>query len=199
MTNRYRPREDVAVLLRQGATYLTVQKRLGCGQGVIAATRRHYSIPVIGHGSGYRHTPEQRAQLERQVLGLLLQGRSYRLIREETGASQPLIVRVRREARLPTPGKDYVKPARTVDEALALYSEVYGDGHVRWTGPHRGRASQLCAEGRRYNARRVVFEREQGRPPTGNVIPRCGQRWCIAGAHLTDAVMRGTARARGGR
>ncbi|WP_330339370.1 hypothetical protein [Streptomyces sp. NBC_00557] len=187
--SRYRPRQDVADLLRQGASYRQVQDEIGCCPGVIAATRKAYRIPITSNGR--RRTPEERAALEQQVLTLLLQGASYRTIREQTGASQPTIVAIRRQSGLPTPGQDYVAPSRTVDEVLALYSELgVPGGHVLWRGPVHGRCLQLCAEGHRYNARRVVFERHHGRPPRGYVTPTCGEARCIAGPHLADAALR---------
>ncbi|MFI5685864.1 hypothetical protein [Streptomyces sp. NPDC051636] len=188
--SRYRPRQDVAELLRLGASYNQIQDEIGCCPGIISATRKAFGIPVIGTGPGRRHTPEERASLEHRVIGLLLQGVSYRKIREETGASQPTIVAIRRQCGLPVPGQDYVKPARTVDEVLALYSEPHGDGHVLWRGPVSGRAMQLCAEGRRHNARRLIFERYRARPPHGYVLPACGKHRCVAGPHLADAILR---------
>ncbi|MEH0564673.1 hypothetical protein [Streptomyces scabiei] len=41
-----RVREDVAVMLRAGATYQQIHTELGVGQATIAATRKAYKIPL---------------------------------------------------------------------------------------------------------------------------------------------------------
>lgn len=190
MTDTYKPRKDIAELLRGGATYAAIRQELGVSSGAIAATRKAFSIPTMPGGPGYRPTPEVRAANEMRTLQLLLTGASYRQVEEEVGISRPTIFKIRVDAGLPAPVVDHRMSSRTVPEALALYSEAYGDGHLRWTGPCSGRAAQLSAEGRRLNVRHVTFEAHHGRPSTGYVIPRCGEDGCIAGAHLTDARQR---------
>lgn len=190
MTDTYQPREDVAQLLRGGATYASIRQTLGVSSGVIAATRKAFDIPTRPGGPGYRPTPEARAANEMRTLQLLLTGASYRQIEDEVGISRPTIFKIRVDAGLPAPVVDHRMPSRTVAETLALYTQAYGDGHLRWTGPSRGRAPQLSAEGRRLNVRRVTFEAHHGRRAVGYLIPQCGEDGCIAGAHLADTRQR---------
>lgn len=109
-------------------------------------------------------------------------------IRTLTGVGYSRIAQVRREHQLPTARPD--RPSRTVDEALALYAEPHGDGHVRWNGPMRGRAPVFEAQGRRYSAREVMFRRHHGRAQLGNICTACTVPGCIAGAHLADRIAR---------
>lgn len=125
------------------------------------------------------------------IAELLRAGLGTRAIREHTGADYSRIARVRRERKLPTP--TYRRPpTRSIDEALDLYTEAYGDGHLRWTGPTRGRTPVFESEGTRYNARVVLFHRCWHREPVGYVRTTCTQPGCIAGPHLTDNLARDT-------
>lgn len=181
-----RPRADVAELLRQGATYRQIKRRLNVSGHLIAATRRAYSIPLP---DGRRELSEQRVLLEQRVASLLLQGATYKTIGQTVGVSPPTVLRIRREWNIPAAVREPA-PGRTVEETLARYTEPYGDGHVRWSGPHSGRTPSLYAEGRRYNARHVAFRAHHGRNPAGHVQAGCPETRCMAGAHLTDDVLR---------
>ncbi|MDX5569822.1 Lsr2 family protein [Streptomyces sp. ID05-04B] len=183
-------REDVAELLRQGATYRQIIGELGVAGHVVSATRRAYGIP-LPVGPGRRRSPEDRAANEKRTIELLLGGATYQQIRDEVGITAPTIVAIRRKAGLPAPSRGRGAPApRTIADGLAANVEAHGDGHARWTGPMAGRMPQLHAEGDRFNARHVIFERHHGRPPVGYVISDCGDQACVAGAHLTDDAMR---------
>ncbi|MEU6012059.1 hypothetical protein [Streptomyces sp. NPDC047453] len=189
---RDKPREDVAEMLRQGAPYRVIEQELGASRHVITATRQAYRIP-LPKGPGYRLSSEQREVVEKQVAELLSDHASYREIREEVGISYPTIQRIRTRLGLPVGGgRDRPRP-RTVAQTFELYTEPFGEGHLRWTGPRRGRSALLFAEGRRFNARHVAFEAYRGRPPVGYVRSSCRQIPCMEGAHLVDAVLRGTA------
>ncbi|MFF9123203.1 hypothetical protein ACF09J_07875 [Streptomyces sp. NPDC014889] len=155
------------------------------------ATGQAQRILLAGRPAGERISPQERPAIVARVGKLLLAGATYERISQEVGVSPPTVGRIRGELRIPLAKRSM--PSRTVAEALALHIEPYGDGHARWTGPMTGRMPQLCAEGRRLNARRTVFERHHGRPPVGYVVSCCGDIPCMTGAHLTDAVMRGTA------
>ncbi|MGW4300387.1 hypothetical protein ACWEHT_11480 [Streptomyces sp. NPDC004646] len=121
---------------------------------------------------------------------MLLVGATCREITAKVGITAPTITKLRRAAGLP-PSQNRGRPAmRTVREALDLYCEPYGDGHVRWTGPTAGRGLVFMAEGRRSNARHVLFALHHGRPPSGYVKPTCREPGCTAGAHLADDVLR---------
>ncbi|MEV0112336.1 hypothetical protein AB0H77_03630 [Streptomyces sp. NPDC050844] len=122
------------------------------------------------------------------VVELIRAGLTTREIREQTRADYSRIARVRRDHKLPVFG--YRPPTRTVDEALALHTEHHGDGHLRWTGPTRGRTPMLFAEGTRGSARAVIFRRHWGRDPLGYIRTTCTEPGCIAGAHLADDIAR---------
>lgn len=184
-----KPRADVANLLRQGATYRTIAQQLGVSTHVVSATRKAYNIP-LPTGPGYRPKPEERLRLTERVAALLRQGATYKAIRAEVGVSQPTILRIRRASNIPLTRRA-PRPGRTISETLALYAEAYGDGHVRWTGPHAGRTPKLYAQGRCYNARHIAFRTQHGRDPVGYVLTHCPKSGCMAGPHLTDALMRG--------
>ncbi|MBP5922143.1 MULTISPECIES: hypothetical protein [Streptomyces] len=185
------PRADVAELLYQGATYDTVMRQLGVSAHVVSATRKAYKIP-LPVGPGYRYSPEDKARLEQRVAVLLLQGATYDEISAEVGLSHPTIRLIRLDWNIPKAVRP--KPSRTVAQTLALYTETYGQGHVRWTGPYSGRMPQLFAEGRSHNARRVAFTAHHGRAPVGYTLSDCREPGCMAGPHLTDEPMRSTRR-----
>ncbi|MFD9445489.1 hypothetical protein ACFWB4_42905, partial [Streptomyces sp. NPDC060001] len=124
------------------------------------------------------------------VVELIRQGLGTRAIREQTRADYNRIARLRRENKLPVPKQQ--QPTRTITETLALYTEAYGDGHLRWTGPIRGRTPMLCAEGERYNARVITFRLRWRREPDGYVRTACTEPGCIAGEHLIDDRARDT-------
>ncbi|MFD5656964.1 hypothetical protein [Streptomyces hirsutus] len=190
MTGRYIPREDVAELLRAGATYRRVREELGVGSGLIAATRRHYDIPVPKSNAGGRLTPTERPVVVARVEAMLLSGATYEQITKVVKISNPTIMRMRKELGIPPASP--MPPSRTVDEALERHLRTAEDGHARWGGPMAGRMPMLCAGGRQMNARRVLFQQHHGRPPVGYVLTVCTEPACIAGAHNADAVMRGT-------
>ncbi|WP_073946494.1 hypothetical protein [Streptomyces kebangsaanensis] len=184
----YKPREDVADMLRSGATYRQVQQQLRVANGVIAATRRAYRIPVPRRAGGGRIPAEERPAIVARIGALLLSGRTYEQVSREVGVSLPTVGRIRGELQIPK--AERVVPSRSVAEALALCIEPYGDGHARWTGSMAGRMPQLFAEGRRYNGRHAAFQAHHGRPPVGYVLASCGETPCMAGSHLTDTVLR---------
>lgn len=181
-------REDVAELLRQGVTQRQIMTDLRVSARTVTAARKAYGIPYQP-GPGFRYTPEQRAENERRAVELLKAGATYDQVSRQVGISQPTIADIRKKHKIPTPVRSGGQ-ARSKDEGLAAYLEPYGDGHTRWTGPTAGRMPQLWADGTRFNARHVVFERHHGRPPLGTVCSNCGEVACMTGAHLTDSAMR---------
>lgn len=122
------------------------------------------------------------------IVALLRTGLSTREIRDQTRADYGRIAYIRRRHQLPVP--KYRPPTRTIGEGLALHTEHHGDGHLRWTGPTRGRTPMLFAEGERYNARAVIFRRHWGRDPLGYIRTTCTEPGCIAGMHLADDIAR---------
>ncbi|MFJ3794977.1 hypothetical protein ACIPSJ_01675 [Streptomyces sp. NPDC090088] len=146
--------------------------------------------PFYTGSNGRSLSPEQRAEIERRTLVLLLNGATFQEIRDAVGITAPTIASIRRDAGLPPSGNQGGGPARTIDEALEAAIEPYGDGHARWTGPMAGRMPTLHAEGQRFNGRRLLFSRHHGRQPDGHVRADCGESACVAGAHATDTLMR---------
>ncbi|WP_435218360.1 WhiB family transcriptional regulator [Streptomyces sp. bgisy034] len=185
------PREDVAEMLRAGATQRQITEKLDVSTTVIAATRKAYAIPYQ-KGPGFRYTPEQRAEKDRRVAEMLRAGASYSEITAETGVGAPTISTIRKREGLPTAKGRNGQPARSKAEAIAANVEPYGEGHARWTGPMTGRMPQLSAEGDRFNARHEVFAAHHGRRPVGYVRTSCAEDGCIAGAHLVDDTLRDT-------
>jgi hypothetical protein len=145
----------------------------------------------VSRRNGERLRPDERPVIEGRTIALLLAGATVQRIRDEVGISAPTILRIRREAGLPVPGNGGGPKPRTIDDAIAASVEPYGDGHARWTGPTAGGGvPQLHAEGQRFNTRHLLFERHHGRPPVGYVRSSCSEQACVAGAHLTDALIR---------
>ncbi|MGW5509929.1 WhiB family transcriptional regulator [Streptomyces albogriseolus] len=157
----------------------------------VTSVQVQVQVPAARLPFGTRYTPEQRAVYERLIVEQLRAGATYSQIIERIGVTAPTIVRVRRKYGQPRSTNKPVNPnTRSVAEALAVTTEPYGDGHTRWTGPLARRSLLLHAEGRRFNARRLLFEQHHGRPPVGPVRSNCGEQQCITGAHLTDSTLR---------
>jgi uncharacterized protein YerC len=186
--------DQVAALLEAGATHELIMRRLGVSNTVIRRVRAERDIP-LPPGRAKRPRSELDA-LEAQAIAMMLAGAGTKEIYEELRLSLNTIAELRRELNLPAPRQDvWSKFRRSVDEAFARYARPADGGHLLWTGPHSGRGLDLIASGRRYNARHVAFLKHHGREPVGRVFPSdgCRVKDCIAGAHHTDAVMRGTA------
>ncbi|MFI6337816.1 hypothetical protein [Streptomyces sp. NPDC050535] len=129
---------------------------------------------------------------ESTIADLLRAGLGTREVRAQTRADYGRIARIRRRYGIPVPRQQ--PPTRSIADALALYAEPHGDGHLRWTGPTRGRTPLLLAEGERANARAVTFSRHWGRQPVGYIRTTCTAPGCLAGAHLADSLARTAAR-----
>ncbi|MFF6825028.1 hypothetical protein [Streptomyces longwoodensis] len=129
-----------------------------------------------------------RRSVRAEITTMLRAGRPYEQIRAELGVAETTIRAARRASGLP-PGRPGRRP-RTVDAALAQYSEPYGDGHVRWTGPRSGTYPQVSVGGRTSAVPTTAFRVHHRRPAEGHVTSTCGEPDCIAGAHLADRTMR---------
>ncbi|MEW2451242.1 hypothetical protein AB0896_27415 [Streptomyces parvulus] len=181
--------DQVAELLEDGATYQQIEQQLRVDRHRIRRVRAARRIP-LPPGRVKRSRAELDA-LEPKVIAMLLAGAMYKEIRKETRYSLNEIARLRRELNIPVPGRE--PTGLTIDEALTRYALPCTTGdHVVWQGPTRGRTMTLLAEGQRFNVRYLLFERAHGRPHVGYVVSNCGLIPCIAGAHLTDSIIRGT-------
>ncbi|MDX2681081.1 hypothetical protein [Streptomyces soliscabiei] len=181
------PRDDVAAMLRDGASYRQIRAELGVSHGTIAATRKHHSIPVPRPEAPTPADPRQQAALERRyprVVAMLRAGATVQQIQTTTRVSPPTIAKVRRTLGIPTLNR--TNTARTIPATITRYSQPYGDGHARWTGPYSGPQPQLWANGTFYTARREIFRLHNGRAPEGAVRTTCPEPGCIAGPHLAD-------------
>ncbi|MGW6210983.1 hypothetical protein [Streptomyces sp. NPDC055109] len=143
---------------------------------------------MTGRARGVGLTPQERAVIVPRVAELLRAGETYRSIAAEVGISVTTISHIRVDLDIPI--VPHPRRGRSIADALALYTEAYGDGHVRWTGPLVNGVQRLRADGSSFIARRVTFEAHHGRAPDGVVTVICTELRCIAGPHLADHLMR---------
>lgn len=184
------PREDVAAMLRAGATYAEIRTQLHVSDTLIHRTRLALNIPLpIGRT---RRSKAEMADLDDQAVTMLRAGATYKEIHRTLRLALNRISRLRRQHRIPVPSRKRENPRRyTVDEAFTTHTRATTEGgHLLWTGPRSGRSFDLIASGRTYNARAIAFRRHHGRDPEGQTRRTCDQPDCIAGAHLTDRRIR---------
>lgn len=180
-------RQDVADLLRAGATHDEIKQQLHVSSHTIIRTRRALDIPVPPGRA--KRTRAELAALEDQAVTMLRNGATHAEIYAATRLSPNRICDLRKAHDIPVPGLHNVWAARrlTVDQAFTRHTKPDATGeHLLWTGPRAGRGFTLTASGRTYNARAVAFEKHHGREPEGRLRRTCDQPDCIAGAHHTD-------------
>ncbi|MEU4165603.1 hypothetical protein AB0F46_01795 [Streptomyces sp. NPDC026665] len=119
-----------------------------------------------------------------RALAMLRAGALVMTVQRETRLSLNELAELRKRHQIPIPPR----ASRTFAEALALHTEAFGDGHLRWTGPWRGRSPLLYAHNGRHNARHVIFRRRYGCDPIGYVRTTCTVSGCIADDHLADDI-----------
>ncbi|MFM9473974.1 hypothetical protein [Streptomyces scabiei] len=188
-----RPREDVAAMLRAGATYRQIIARLGVRQATIAATRKAYSIPLPpGRTGRHRDTPGA-ADVDAAIATMLRAGATYTEVREQLHVSAQRISGVRLEQKIPVPAgrcPGHNGP-RTPEQTLAQYSRPAADGHTTWTGPTDGAGKPtIWNRHKALSGWRIAFLAHHGREPDGRVTVACDHPRCINGAHLTDRRLR---------
>ncbi|CBG73480.1 hypothetical protein SCAB_64771 [Streptomyces scabiei 87.22] len=186
-------REDVADMLRAGATYRQIIARLGVRQATIAATRKAYRIPLpAGRTGRHRDTPGA-ADVDAAIAAMLRAGATYTEVREQLHVSAQRISGVRLEQKIPVPAgrcPGHNGP-RTPEQTLAQYSRPAADGHTTWTGPTDGAGKPtIWTRHQALSGWRVAFLAHHGREPDGRVQVACDQPRCIAGPHLTDRRIR---------
>jgi hypothetical protein len=143
---------------------------------------------MTARARGVGLTPQERQVIVPRVAELLRLGETYDRIAADVGISVATVCHLR--AKLDIPLVPHPRRGRSLADALAMYSETYGDGHLRWTGPTMDGIQRLRADGKSFIARRVTFEAHHGRTPDGVVTVTCTEPGCIAGAHLADWPMR---------
>lgn len=189
-TRRDDVRDDVAVMLRAGATARQISRALHVSQRIVSEVRRDRGIPLPpGRSAGRAPDPT----LHDRIATLLEGGAKYDEVREETGAGTATIALVRKQRRIPLPPGRHNhsgEPARTPAQALTHYSRPAPDGHTDWTGPVQGNDTPIIWSAGRHNALRLAFRLHTGRDPEGRVMRSCNHYGCIAGAHLTDRTIR---------
>lgn len=188
--------EQIAAMLRAGATYEQIKQQLHVSSRSIRQTREAHAVPVPPR-PGIRELPpeQQRAIITARyprIVAMLQDGATAAEIKAAGAGTNTTIYKVR--AILQLPGE---RRARTLAEALALHVQPYGDGHARWTGP-TSRADgtghpHLWAHNRRHNPRAETFRAHHGRAPQGRIITTCTEAGCLAGAHLADQIIRDAA------
>ncbi|MFD9107162.1 hypothetical protein [Streptomyces bottropensis] len=187
-----KPREDVAAMLRAGATYRLIHARLGVGQATIAATRRALNIPLPPGRAGRRPGPEA-AEVDAAIAAMLRAGATYNDIREQLHVSAQRVSGVRLQHKIPVPpGRcpGHNGP-RTPEQTLAQYSRPATDGHTIWTGPTDGGGKPtIWTRSKALSGWRVAFRAHHGREPDGRVRVACDEPRCVNGAHLTDRRIR---------
>ncbi|MEY2249262.1 hypothetical protein AB8A21_41175 [Streptomyces sp. BF23-18] len=176
--------DAIAGLLRAGATYTVITEQLGVGRCRIVRVRDQYGI-TLPPGRAKRTRSELDA-VTPKVLDMLRVGATIEAIYRETHVSRNRIVELRKRHQVSVPKRTY--PSRTFAQALALHTEPFGDGHLRWIGPSRGRTPVLYAEHGCHNARHVIFRRRYGCAPLGYVRTTCTAPGCIADDHLADDI-----------
>ncbi|MFD8509634.1 hypothetical protein ACFV27_00610 [Streptomyces antimycoticus] len=112
------------------------------------------------------------------------------------GCEEEFVARVRREAGYPR----FVGRSRSLwERAEAKVRELsrpVDDGHQEWTGPvSRDGVPVVRVPGLCTTVGRVAFQMANGRPPEGNVKPRCTLARCVAPGHQTDRPIRAALRA----
>ncbi|WP_200302262.1 Trp family transcriptional regulator [Streptomyces adelaidensis] len=184
-------RDQVADMLRAGATARQVSESLGVSSRTVSEVRRDRAIPPPpGRGGGGR-TPDHA--LHNRIESMLRDGATYDQIRAALGTSTATIARVRKERTIPLPtGRNTTthKAARTPEQALAHHTQPAHDGHTTWTGPTQGRALPVLWSGGRHNALHTAFRLHHHRDPAGRVLRSCDHPGCMTGAHLTDRTLR---------
>ncbi|WP_060879974.1 helix-turn-helix domain-containing protein [Streptomyces scabiei] len=188
-----RPREDVAAMLRAGATYRQIIARLGVRQATIAATRKAYNIPLPAGRTGRHRDSPGAADVDAAIATMLRAGATYTQVREQLHVSAQRISGVRLEQKIPVPAgrcPGHNGP-RAPEQTLAQYSQPAEDGHVIWTGPTDGAGKPtIWTRHQALSGWRVAFLAHHGREPDGRVQVACDLPRCIAGAHLTDHRLR---------
>ncbi|WP_086746088.1 hypothetical protein [Streptomyces scabiei] len=183
-------RQDIAELLRAGATYHQISDRLQVSVSVVRRTRLALGIPVPPERA--KRSRAELAAIDAQAVAMLRAGATYAQIHRRLRLGLNRISHLRRQHDIPVPHRDRQPPRRfTIDEAFTRYALPTPDGgHLIWTGPRSGRGYDLIASGRTHNARAVAFRKHHGRDPKGQTRRTCDQTDCIAGAHLTDRSIR---------
>jgi uncharacterized protein YerC len=185
-------RDQVAAMLREGATAQQISQVLSVSTRIVTEVRQDRAIPLPpGRGGG--HQPDNA--LRDQIAALLHAGATYDQIRQQTGAGTTTIARVRKERAIPLPhgrpNRTHT-PALTPEQALTHHSRPREDGHTDWTGPFQGRHTPVIWSGGRHNALHLAFRLHHGRDPVGRInrARTCTHPGCITGAHLTDHTIR---------
>lgn len=132
--------------------------------------------------------PGPRGVSRTDIIALLQEGHSNKEIARRLHTNPKRVAALRTEFDLPRTSR---AQAITVEQKWATYTRPADDGHIEWTGYRRaGMTPMFMLHGVNYSARRVAFLMANGRTPEGRVRPGCGQAWCVAPEHATDAVMR---------
>lgn len=89
------PRQDIANMLRAGATYRHIQQQLNVSPNYISLIRKTLSIPVPSPRRRNRIQPDTR----KTIINMINKGSSVAQIIRRTGVSKSTIGRIRRDLR----------------------------------------------------------------------------------------------------
>lgn len=132
-----------------------------------------------GHSVVEPETWERVARLLKEEPGISDAAVSRRL-----GANRRHVASVRRSLGI----APYRQGRPWTPERLAAMTRTLPGGHLRWEG-RIGSGGAPMATGL-LTVNRVAFRLHYGREPLGRVAGTCRRKWCVAGAHLQDDVLR---------
>lgn len=128
------------------------------------------------------------------ILQLLRTGMNDTAVATRLGCSRPTVRKVRVRNNLPAVMRGSKPKHFSFEDAYRAHAKPGADGHMTWTGGYADVTPAVSHRHRTRSAYKIAFRLHHGRDPQGLVKPGCTQRGCVAGAHLTDAMMRRTAR-----
>ncbi|MEV2203763.1 hypothetical protein AB0E11_27905 [Streptomyces fradiae] len=133
-----------------------------------------------------------------RLVELFRDGASNRAAARELGITKGTAARYRTLLAFPpAPKQPHPRRSRlTVAEKFATFTRPAEDGHMQWIGRRASHGTPVFShDGRTLTARPVAFRIATGREPVGYVTAECGDRGCVAPAHMEDEPGRARVRA----
>lgn len=115
-------------------------------------------------------------------------------IAAQLGISRPAVHKIRAAYGLPAPRRGSSPKHASFEDAYRAHAVPASDGHAAWTGSWGDVTPVVQHRHSTRSAYKIAFRLHHGRDPQGLVKSSCGKHGCVAGAHLTDTVMRREAR-----
>jgi hypothetical protein len=138
------------------------------------------------------HDHPRPGRIRQDIADLLHAGVPQIRIARQLGIAPATVQRTREALGMPAPRPGRRITYASLEEAFHTHAaEQAHGGHVLWTGyADPNGTPRVCFRQERIPAPRVAFQLHHGRQPVGKVLPTCGVKGCIAGAHLADGPMR---------